>query len=741
MEDNKHYKNLTLYQVAKQYIEIGLSVIPLKPQSKSPITSWKEYQERLTKEEELHDWFYNQPGLNIGIVCGKVSNNLVVLDFDNEEVYLEWLKKYSDLIKKTWVVKTARGFHVYLRMLELSRTFQFKGGELKGEGGYVVAPPSIHPSGKKYEFTNFTEKIATINSLESVDIYSKPKQNEHQEEKWWKEALKGVSEGRRNKTGIRLAGLWNYDEKGRDEILRLLLDWNTRNEPPLPSKEIEDIAESVIKYPSNLKKISQNKKSGSLTDRLLDYAMGTKLILFHDQINEPYVSVPIKGHRETWRLNSRQFDYWLSNLMNENEKKVLNSEVIRSVRRVLASKAIFDGEERKLFNRVAEYNGKFWYDLTDLQWRAICVDQVGWRIVKEPPILFKRYAHQKAQVEPKEVDHPDQKLEKLFDFVHIEDKNERLLIMVYLISAFIAGFPHPIIVLHGEKGSGKTIACKILRSLIDPSVSEVLSFTRDERELIQIFSHHWACYFDNITSIPDWEQDALCRACTGQGFTKRRLYTDEEDVIFNFQRCIALNGINLTVTRSDLMDRALIFELSHLRHKNTERGLWSEFEDIKPRLLGAIFAIFSKALNYYQEGLDHAGTFRMADFAAWGYAITKSLGKDGNKFVEVYSQHIKEKAETTLELHPLGQAIIAFGNKYLGEIFEKKWKGSPSELLEKLDGVTKQEKIDTTSKIWPQAANWLGRRLKEIQSDLRENGIDVESKKVGGKRLIFIEWH
>ena len=220
----------------------------------------------------------------------------------------------------------------------------------------------------------------------------------------------------------------------------------------------------------------------------------------------------------------------MSKLISENEQKVPNTEARRSARDVLASKALFEGEERMLFNRVAEYDECYWYDLTDPEWRAICINPVGWKIIEEPPILFRRYAHQKGQVEPKEVDNPVQELEKLFNFVHIEDKNSRLLIVVYLISTFIPNFPHPILVLHGEKGSGKTITCKILRDLIDPSISGIMSFTWDGMELIQKIAHNWACYFDNITSIPDWEQDTLCRACTGQGFSKRKLYTDEEDI-------------------------------------------------------------------------------------------------------------------------------------------------------------------------------------------------------------------
>lgn len=740
MKDHKNFKNLKLIEAANEYIKIGLSIVPLKAGSKIPFVQWKDYQKRLPSQQDLDEWFHDHPERNIGIVCGEVSNNLVVLDFDDEEVGQQWMRKHVYLCRETWIVKTNQGYHVYFRIPEPPSTFSFEGGEVKGAGGYVVAPPSIHQSGKKYEFTNMAEEIAMITSLVDIDIYPKRKQKEHQEGLWWKEGLKGVPEGRRNETGIRLAGRWRRLGMDKDEIMTLLQSWNEKNNPLLPAEELKEIVKSIVKYPTNQKEITQNKKKGGQADRLVKYALDSGVVLFHDQGKDPFAYIIINGHREICRLNSKQFNYWLSKLMSENEKKVPNSEALRSAMRVLASKAVFDGEEKKLFNRVAEYNGSFWYDMTDPKWRSICISHVGWKIFEEPPILFRRYAHQEAQVEPKKINNPIEELKKLFQFIHIEDENNQLMIITYLISCYIPDFPHPILVLHGEKGSGKTIACKILRDLIDPSVSDVMSFTRDGMELIQKISHNWACYFDNITSIPALEQDTLCRACTGQGFSKRKLYTDEEDIVFNFQRCIALNGINLTVTRSDLMDRSLIFELSHLGHKKTEKELLAEFKEIKPSLLGAIFSILSGAIQYYQEGVKSAGLFRMADFAAWGFAITKSLGKDGNEFVEAYNQQIKEKAETTLEIHPLGQAIIAFGDKSLGNVFEKKWKGSPSELLEGLKVVAEQEKIDTSTNPFPQAANWLGRRLKEIQGDLRVNGIEVESKKVGGKRLISIKW-
>lgn len=153
--------NVTPY--ALLYLNKGLSVIPLLPREKRPAIPWKEYQSRLPTEEEVKEWFSKDR--NIGIVCGRVSGNLVVIDFDSVELFDEWYKRIDseypelrDVVMSTWIVETGKGIHVYLRLSDPSLVpstkvkVEGKPIDIKGEGGYVVAPPSIHPSGKEYKF-------------------------------------------------------------------------------------------------------------------------------------------------------------------------------------------------------------------------------------------------------------------------------------------------------------------------------------------------------------------------------------------------------------------------------------------------------------------------------------------------------------------------------------------------------------------------------------------------------------
>jgi hypothetical protein len=121
---------------------------------------------------------------------------------------------------------------------------------------------------------------------------------------------------------------------------------------------------------------------------------------------------------------------------------------------------------------------------------------------------------------------------------------------------------------------------------------------------VQKLSHNYVAYFDNISLIPDWISDQLCRAVTGSGFSKRELYTDDDDIIYNFKRCIGFNGINLGATKADLLDRGIIIELERIPREKQRRleEIWVEFDSIKPELLGYIFDILVKLLQAKSNG-------------------------------------------------------------------------------------------------------------------------------------------
>lgn len=144
-----------LYTAARLYAALGFSVLPCA--GKAPaVKYWKPLQERAATARTIDLW--HEAGLltNLGILCGAVSNNLVVIDLDGEKAIQAYLMRFPEL-QETYAVTSGSGvgMHLYYYVRDLpptTRVTRIDAGniELRADGCYVVAPPSIHPSGKPY---------------------------------------------------------------------------------------------------------------------------------------------------------------------------------------------------------------------------------------------------------------------------------------------------------------------------------------------------------------------------------------------------------------------------------------------------------------------------------------------------------------------------------------------------------------------------------------------------------------
>lgn len=248
----------------EDYLKEDLCLIPIQPREKKPLVEWKEFQTRKPTEKELAQWF-NGKDCNVAVVCGSISNNLCVLDFDSTDNY----HKFFDMEKvenRTRVVKTARGIHVWLRTDKPVRSFNVEGlVEVKAEGKYVLVPPSIHPSGVRYEFANSVQTPELITGLEKSVWgiaeklgYSKKRFSEIQAPRALDGSSvapncvatlsQGVSAGNRNDSAIHLASYWlNIRRLSKDYTLEWLNDWNLKNDPPLDQGELLQVVESAAR--------------------------------------------------------------------------------------------------------------------------------------------------------------------------------------------------------------------------------------------------------------------------------------------------------------------------------------------------------------------------------------------------------------------------------------------------------------------------------------------------------------
>jgi len=478
------------------------------------------------------------------------------------------------------------------------------------------------------------------------------------------------------------------------------------------------------------RKTGEAEKQESQADRLVALVTTEGVELFHDDLGDGFARVPVREHREVWRCRSKDFRRWLARRFWESEQKAPNPDALNAALNVIEAKARFDGEERRLHNRVAFYENAIWYDLADRDWRAVRVTGDGWEIVAGPPILFRRYSHQRPQPEP--VRGGD--LHDLLRFVNLRDPLQGLLLQVYVVCCFIPDIPHPVPVLHGSQGSAKTTLFRMLRGLIDPSATPTLSFPRDATELVQQLSHHWAPFYDNISSLPDWTSDLLCRAVTGEGFSKRELYSDDEDIIYQFRRCIGLNGVNVAAHKPDLLDRCILFGLEPIApdDRRPEDEIWQEFEAARPRLLGAVLDALASAMAL-RRSIRLTELPRMADFALWGCAVAKALGHSEEEFLAAYEGNTQARNEEALEASPVAAMVMELVEA------QPEWEGTPSELLAELERLAEAHRVNTKAANWPRAAHSLTRRLNEVRPNLAAIGITVTTRRDGRHRVITLQ--
>jgi hypothetical protein len=466
------------------------------------------------------------------------------------------------------------------------------------------------------------------------------------------------------------------------------------------------------------KKGEDEDERKSIADQLIEMTMDQDVTLFHDQFNEAYIQIRENGSSLVLKVQSKRFRLWLMKLRWESEQKSTAECHLKDAIGLLSARAQFEGEEYHLENRVASFEEAFWYDLVNKKGEAIKITKDGWRI-ESPPILFRRQSHQKEQV----ISQSPGKISTVLKFVKLKKEESKILFQVYLVAALVPDIPHPIPVFYGPQGSSKSTISKILKRLIDPSSIEIMSLP-SANELVQQISHHYGAYYDNIQRISDSVSDMLCRAVTGEGGSKRSLYTNDDDFIYSYRRCIGLNGINVVAQKPDLLDRSILFELERIPKSEcmTERKFWQMFEEAHGSIVSGMFQTLSKAMKIHPT-INLKKLPRMADFAHWGYAIAEALGIGGQKFLEAYEVNMAEQNQEVLEGTPLATAIVEFMKE------RDQWRGSSSDLLNNLEKIAGDLCLDMSAKNWPKAANILSRRLNEILPNLKQAGILIKRLK------------
>ncbi|HEX6294785.1 MAG TPA: bifunctional DNA primase/polymerase [Nitrososphaeraceae archaeon] len=365
----------TTFDYACLYARNGFSIIPLWKKSKKPsIVSWKPFKKLHPSKEELEKWFVDSDN-NIGLITGRISS-IFALDIDGQETYEYFIQKINSLsdtqlaqsIKDTMKIKTGSGNTNFIFQFdrdefiiddyddddEIPNNVLWKSSSsdqnnhneirLKGEGGYIVVPPSIHENGKGYELINAINPILLTRSQiqELIKLFSISNGNTNAILQVIKILKPHYNNGIRNDLILYLSG-WLRKLGVSLEAAEQLINELTKDDEEKANR-IRTLHETYKKqdlkkiagYSGLLKLLSYDctqddaKEKLTKVKEIIDNQFGTSennkkeekidiillikedyVDLFVDQFNKPYIAIKIKGHVEILGLDSQRFKNWL----------------------------------------------------------------------------------------------------------------------------------------------------------------------------------------------------------------------------------------------------------------------------------------------------------------------------------------------------------------------------------------------------------------------------------------------
>ena len=451
------------------------------------------------------------------------------------------------------------------------------------------------------------------------------------------------------------------------------------------------------------------------TDALVRVAREAGIKMFHEPgaDGEAYASIPMEEYEVTLPLGSRRFKRWLGHRYYKETRKTPPTKAVDDAVAALSGEASFECEALPVAVRVTEHEGRIYIDLGDKTGQAVEVDADGWRIGK-PPVKFLRPRGMNALPMPER----GGSVAEWREVINVSDAEWPLFIST--VAAMLRpGLPTPILQIQGEQGSAKSSGSTQVRELVDPSVAALRVEPREVRDLVISAKNSWLLAYDNISSLPGWLSDGLCRMSTGGGFATRQLYGDTEEVIIDVMRPVLLNGITDIASRSDLLDRMVTITFPSIpeERRRTAEEVDAAFTALRPRILGALLDGLSTGLRKLPE-TQVKNLPRMADFARFGVAAETGLGLEPGSFLAAYRANRKAANDVALEASPVAGAIMRWMEN------RTEWHGVSGELLKAL-APPQLGLSQAPQRNMPKNARDLTTALKRCTPCLRQKGIDV----------------
>lgn len=740
---------------ARRYTRRGWRVIPIPFKSKAPrLKGWQKL--RLT-EKELPKWF-NCAAQNLGVLLGEPSSWVVDIDLDDARC----VERAAEFLPPTPAVFGRAGkprSHWIYRVTAPVEPEKHNGeagmlAELRATGCQTVFPPSVHPTGERIEWEQPDAEPAVVNPetlRAAVRALADAVKGERGAAKRPADATPTTpTPGANGEAAACLRALLRMKMKkadGPDGSRRLFaaacqcVRFNLSDADaigavrayaqvqPFPREwsdaDILDRVRDAERKAERGEALRRRDADGdeeedgggrkpsaataivAIAEELFRFGQTPDGEPFAVRIGGPNIALMFRGSRDALRAT-------LAGEYRRQSGKVPSASALADALNVLAGAALGSPPEPVAL-RLAAHDGSVVLDLGGADGRAVVVRPDGWEVVQTSPVLFRRTALTAALPEPTR----GGDIEELRAFLNADDESW-LLLVAWLVAALIPDIPHPILLLSGQQGTGKTTAARLLLRLIDAATAETRSAPRDPEQWAVAAAGSWCVIIDNISHIGEWFSDSLCKAVTGDGWVRRKLYTDGELAVLNFRRVVVLTSIDAGALRGDLGRRLVRVELEpiDLGRRRDETGLHADFAARRPAILGALFDLLARVLAELPKVRLPPIDATMIDAARVFAAIDVVRGTAA---LDTYVAQAGTISKEVVEADALGEAII----KLMETINE--WTGTAGELRERLTP-------EHPPRGWPANPRAMAGRLKRLIPALTACGLVVEYERAGRTR-------
>jgi hypothetical protein len=704
-------------------------------------------------------WWKQWPDANVGLRL----DNLIVLDVDGAEG-LESLAKleaeHGILDPPVRQRSGSGGWHyLYEAVPGVEKRIKFRPGLdlLTGPGSYVVAAPSLHASGGRYEWVDEHSPLSAHRAtiplavppgwLLTAALTEKPKTAPRAKrpageprvtvERILSMALEKVKAGEaRNNTGLWFFAQLRDNDYTRDEAMLTLRDWVAKANEATPGEDRYTLTEAKASLRSAYTKDPRepwDTAKRTNTAKILE-GLSCDIELFHSPKGEAFARVPVNGHLECCAIESKTFKGVLTSRYFRQQNATPGRDALQSFTDLLCARAVFDGLERETYLRFAHVGQRAYLDLANDAWQVVEIDADGWRVSPESPVCFRRVAGMKALPTPEQ----GGSLDTLRRFINAREDAHWVLMIAWLVGVFLPKGSFPILLLQGSQGSAKSTTATLLRNVVDPATVPLSAPPRDERELAITATNSGIVAFDNLSGVHQWLSDALCRIATGAGFRTRTLHTDADEQLFETRSPLLLNGIDEIASRADLLDRGIGVTLSRIsdEQRKTEEEVQTGFHAAHGAILGALLTAISWGLRNLPS-TKLSSLPRMADFAKFVIACEPALPWKPGTFMREYLDSRQQAAVVSVDNDPVAQTLLRMAQGLRPSI----WEGRAEELLSELNKRIPFDRREAMK--WPTTPASLGKWLRRAEPSLLAVGVTLtedRSRNRARTRLLRVEY-